>query len=89
MKKYLILVLVLIFGILIGLSLNKFIFSGNVVKSTGFYSWTKAICNDKECVDVLISCDNGRVVDMKPVSFKVNFSEDWNDSRDNIGEFCK
>jgi len=43
---------------------------------------TKAICNeDNYCVDVLITCNGSKVVDIKPVDGGVYFTEDWEDPR--------
>ena len=46
------------------------------------YSWTTAICNDKnECIDVHVVCRNGKVESLEPVSELVKYGEDWKDPR--------
>ena len=46
------------------------------------YSHTKAVCNESECADYLIVCDNnGEVIEASRISGFVTFSEDWSDPR--------
>jgi len=45
-------------------------------------AWTKAICDDNHfCIDVLITCENGKVVALKPMMNGTQFSDDWEDPR--------
>lgn len=54
------------------------------------YSWTTAICNDnKECIDVLVECENGSVAGLKPVSDIKEFSQSWEDPRIVQGKYCE
>ena len=65
--------------------------TGNVVDqvSEKTYSWTTAVCNDQhQCIDMLIQCEQGKVVSMVPVSNLTQFSEVWNDPRDEDIVLC-
>ncbi len=95
-KKILIVFAVLIFvsGVLVG----KFLFdfqgnvTGNVISENenNSYSWTTAVCNEKnECVDVIIKCDKGNVIEITPASELKNFDGNWSDRRNEKKEYCK
>ena len=65
--------------------------TGNVVDQVSgkTYSWTTAVCNeDHQCIDVLIHCEQGKVTSMVPVSNLTQFSEVWEDPRDEDIVFC-
>jgi hypothetical protein len=79
---------VFILGIALGLLINKIVITGNVVKSSGNYSWTTAICNsDGKCIDVHIACVDGVVNDIEPISDLV-WTGNWSDYR-NLSSYCK
>ncbi len=87
-KLILLIVFLIIIAFLLGLFFNKIILTGKVVENLNKYSWTKAICNDDGCIDVLIECDSGKIVSMKPVSNFTNF-ENFSDTRGNlINVYC-
>lgn len=45
-------------------------------------AWTKAICdNNNFCIDVLITCENGKVVALMPIMNGTRFSGGWEDPR--------
>lgn len=45
-------------------------------------TWTKAICNEENyCIDVQITCENNKIVDIKPTGEGVYLPEDWEDPR--------
>lgn len=45
-------------------------------------TWTKAVCNEKNyCSDVEISCDEGKIVSIKPTGEGINLPENWIDPR--------
>jgi hypothetical protein len=45
-------------------------------------AWTKAICTDDNyCIDVRITCVDGKVTDIKPMGPGVQFSGIWMDKR--------
>ncbi|MCG2718526.1 MAG: hypothetical protein L6408_06820 [Nanoarchaeota archaeon] len=45
-------------------------------------TWTKAICNEENyCIDILITCEGSKVVNLKPFPEGVHFSKEWEDSR--------
>jgi hypothetical protein len=55
--------------------------SGNA-GNANIFVWTKAICNERNyCLDVLITCINGQVADLKPQGEGVYFSGSWRDPR--------
>lgn len=56
-----------ILGIGLGYGISKMNLTGNVVSGEE-YSYTKAVCNENKCVDVLVDCKNGAVVSLKPMS---------------------
>ena len=58
----------------------------NDIISTGNYTWTKAICNDNECIDVLIHCNDGKVESIEPVSKLV---ENYGVNKTNNQELCE
>lgn len=96
-KKYWVLIIVLlILAFLLGMFFNRIVFTGRVVEDVektgnGKYSWTKAICNnEKECIDVLIKCEDRKVVGIEPVSKFIENPENWIDPRGNaINDFCE
>lgn len=85
MKKiYIIFAVIIVFAFLLGFFINKFAFTGQVVSETSSeYTWTKAICNSNQCVDALITCKDGKVAGIEPVSDIYNF-ENFNDLRGNL-----
>lgn len=82
-----ILSIVLIFSL--GMFVDDFVLTGDVVReSDSDYSWTSAICDEENnCLDVLISCSGGKVVDLKPITGLIDHPEGWIDPRD-VKEFC-
>ena len=45
-------------------------------------AWTKAICTDDNyCIDIQITCVDGKVTDLKPMGPGVQFSGAWKDRR--------
>jgi len=45
-------------------------------------TWTKAICNEENyCLDVQITCEDNRVIDIKPTGEGAYFPMDWKDHR--------
>ena len=82
-----ILLIVSIFSL--GMFVDNLVLIGNVVREIDSdYSWTSAICDENNnCLDVLIRCSGGKVVDLKPITGLVDHPEDWIDPRD-FKEFC-
>jgi len=91
MGKLIILLIVAIFvvGLVLGFAASNFVFTGEVVGDVSDdYTYTTAICNlDNDCIDVLVSCSNGGVAGLEPVSELVEFGEEWEDAREKEG-FC-
>jgi len=87
LKIFLIALLILL-AFISGLLLQKFVLTGSAVAdinniSDNEYSWTRAICNDNnDCLDILISCKNGNVIDIKPASDFVRYPLQWEDLRE-------
>ena len=45
-------------------------------------TWTKAVCNEENyCLDVQITCDEDRVIDIRPTGAATYLPEDWKDPR--------
>lgn len=59
--------IVFILGIGLGFGISKMSLTGNVV-SQEEYSYTRAVCTANKCVDVLVDCENGKVISLKPMS---------------------
>lgn len=75
MKKLFILVFLLII-------LSVFIILNNGKEKVSFdYQHTKAICSGNSCQDFLITCNDHYVIEMKPLTGNVVFSNDWQDPR--------
>ena len=91
MKKIITIIILLI---LIGTALFYLIFQSRGLNFTGytiaeaenknsFYSFTKAICNKTNyCQDYEIECEGSKVISITPTGNAVQFSEDWEDPRD-------
>lgn len=73
------LILVFIFGMLLGNGqltgktvtlpfLSQSISFSPPLNDSLNYSYTKAICNDQKCIDVLIECKNGTVTKLTPMT---------------------
>jgi hypothetical protein len=46
------------------------------------YSWTKAICNETQCQDYQIFCNDGELVRQSPITGAViSIPKDWEDPR--------
>lgn len=45
-------------------------------------AWTKAVCNEENyCLDIQITCNEDRVIDVKPTGEGAYFPDDWEDPR--------
>lgn len=66
-------------------NISGFSVTGKVVaENDENYSRTRAICNENnQCIDVLIKCENGKVLDIIPVSPTRYYPADWKDPRNN------
>ena len=68
---FLVVVLLLGVGVGVGVFVRGGSLTGEVVKELGEYSYTRAICSDGECMDVVISCSGGNVVEIVPVFYLI------------------
>jgi len=53
-----------------------------------YYTYTKAICNDKNfCQDYIVVCENKQIVSSNPITgAAIQHSEIWQDPRENKSE---
>ena len=94
MKSIYIILISLVVGLILGFTISKISFqpqiTANVIEeSSTNYTYTTAICNEnKECIDVLVECENQKVISLKPTSKLVEFPEDWEDFREEKEHLC-
>jgi hypothetical protein len=86
-KGYIVIGLIVI-AFIAGLLFDRIVFSGRTIQEDNLmnYSYTKAICNGEKCIDILIHCENGQAVNIKPVSDLVEFNEV--PAMNNIDKLC-
>jgi len=93
MRKIILIVLLVIVVFVLGILFKDILsfITGSVVlnqddKGIGekkVETFTTAVCNnDKECVDVLVTCLNGNVSKMELASNLTKFSDSWEDKRE-------
>lgn len=88
-KTLIIFISTLLVGIIIGLSINSILPTGQAISNPKGYSYTTAICNTQnECIDILVTCDNNQVISIKPSSDLIKFDKDWQDIRDSVENYC-
>lgn len=88
-KLFLIAVIAFLLGLSIGVIIGRIDFSGSLTGDVVLdeHTYTRAICNENKCIDVVITCFGGEVVSISPISELVNMGEDWEDIRNNES-FC-
>ncbi len=92
--KTIIYLLLLVIAFVLGILVSRMNFSflpltGNVVGGSSGninlaidHTFTKALCNSaNECIDLKISCSNGKVAGIEMVSEVTQFGTDWEDPR--------
>jgi hypothetical protein len=99
LKRVIWFVVLLVVAFLLGFFYDNFSLTGQVVADNSLevgrnYTWTKAICKDNgdgtKCLDVLVECEEGKVVRLTPVSEIKEFGEDWKDPRGDFSKvYCK
>ena len=64
--------------------------TGNVIQEAQrSYTWTTALCTDThECIDVEVTCADGKTVAVKPLSALHAFGDDWEDPRSGKQILC-
>lgn len=77
----------LIAGIIVSFLLQLVIPTGNVIEQTNIYEHTMAVCNENECIDLLITCIDGEISEIKPISDVKIFDENFIDTREEQ-DFC-
>ena len=65
--------------------LEKNITGETIKESPNVYTYTKAVCNQNSCLDVLVECNNKEVISIKPVS---NISRINSPKIENNESFC-
>ncbi len=91
MKSSIIVLLIGIFilGLLVGIGISKIEFgvTGKAIENVGNYTYTRAICSaDNRCIDVFVSCSEGKAIEIRPVSELRDFGGEEINISD--GEFC-
>jgi len=76
----LIIILVAIGGVL-GFKIIEQTITGATIQNVNNYSYTKAICDKNSCIDYQITCKNGELLDMKPLTEAVILPSNWQDPR--------
>jgi hypothetical protein len=84
--RELIFVMVLLFFLLTIFSLSFFTMGHGLDFNKDYErTWTTAICKGNQCMDFEVTCLGSQVLETKPVSGMVVFSDTWKDKReDNI-----
>jgi len=76
-----VIILLVIAGIIVTYSINK---DTTEKIDRGFYTFTKAICNETNfCQDYVIECNNEVLINMTPTEATAQFPTSWEDPRDN------
>lgn len=80
----LVLTAILIGTLAFGVNYNSITGSTAGIEKDYFYSYTKAVCNEKNfCQDYEILCNGNDILNMIPITgASVQFSSDWKDLRD-------
>ena len=87
-RKVLVLVLVFVVGLIGGIFIRGNFLTGEVVSGFEEYSYTRAVCSDGGCIDVVVLCSDGDVVDIEPIFYLVEHEEGWVDPREGL-VFCE
>lgn len=89
-KQAILIAAVFILGVTLGLLSTSPALTGKAAGQDSFYTHTTAICNpEKECIDVVVTCKNGEVTKLEPVSDLIKFGQNWQDPRKSDIKFCK
>ena len=78
-KQYFVIITFALIALLITLLVLNPNLTGSAVKDK--YSYTKAVCSGSGCQDYEVVCENSIATSINPVSGKVTFSQDWQDTR--------
>ena len=92
-KTILIFTLVFILTLLVGAILFNYVITGEIIDTAPDrefdYQWTKAICDGNKCRDYNVTCKDGKVLDMVPITGEVIFDENWIDPREINDSLCE
>jgi len=78
-----IIIILLILAFALGLFFNKLFLTGSAIQEPQkTETLTKALCVKNQCIDVLITSQNGEITKIKPISDIVEFPENWQDPRE-------
>ena len=92
--KWLILIggFLIVFVVAAGLLFFGIVFTGQIIQDIDDkefdYEWTTAICEGNVCQDFKVTCKDGEVLEMAPLTGQVIFSDDWEDPRDRDESLC-
>ncbi len=102
-REFILAGILIILAFISGIIINRLIFTGKVIEKLtdietqnkvtipNRYTWTRAICNEKNgCVDVEITCRNGKVESINLLSNILQNPGYWEDPRNiNASNLCK
>ena len=74
-------------GFFLSNSISKNITGKTITEIPHEYTYTKAICNSNQCLDILIECKNKEVISIKPISDFKDKSQEF--TIPNNQTFCK
>ena len=74
-------------GFFLSNSFSKNITGETIDELPNTYTYTKAICNSNQCLDILIECKNKEVISIKPISDFKDKSQEF--TIPNNQTFCK
>jgi hypothetical protein len=86
----------LLFLIAVGMFGYGFYYVGRIIDDVNTnqfgdydYIWTTAICDGNECRDFKVTCKDGNVLDLEPITGFVTFGENWQDKREVNASLCE
>jgi hypothetical protein len=84
--KILIILTILFVLILLTILVNKTMTGKSVVD---FYTYTKAICNEKTCQDYYIICNGNELIEKSPITGSSITNKNYSPQTDQKENFCK
>ena len=88
-RYFLVLVLLFVVGVVVGFVVRGGSLTGEVVRDLEEYSYTRAVCSEEECIDVVVFCEGERVVEIEPIFYLIEHEDGWGDPRgEDVSGFC-